>query len=433
MLAHDELWGDGRGFQLFVLTLAAMAAAYSKTAVGPLQEAIRVDLMLSDNQMALLQGPALALPMVLAALPLGLVIDRYSRVRLLLMLAVMNALCLMMTALTARFELLFLARCLAGLGAFATVPVVISLLADLYPPAQRGRVLTVMTIGQFGGAAAVFALGGEILTGLHDGSSGWRAVLLWLTLPLVAVAALVLALREPPRTGVEVDKPSVRAACAELWGYRALIVPLSVGVVLVEVALGAALVWTAPTLSRSFGLSPDRIGAIMGAVVLTSGILGAIAGGVLADVAQRAGGTRHTVSVLSGLALLGVPAGLFAIMPGVSLASTLLGLFLAIVTAICVMGTAVCTVAIPNELRGLCLAVLFAAGAILGVGFAPVTVSLLSDALGGAGMIGRSLAMVCGSASLLGAVALACGARALPRMSRDEKATSSLTPRRGFE
>jgi hypothetical protein len=65
----------------------ATAGAYARTAMSPLQETMRVALGLSDNQMASLQGPALALPLMLVAVPLGVLIDSRSRVRMLLVLA----------------------------------------------------------------------------------------------------------------------------------------------------------------------------------------------------------------------------------------------------------------------------------------------------------------------------------------------------------
>src|SRR6202795_205982 len=72
--------------QMALMIIIVSAASFAATAVNPLQETIRDALALTDNQIALLQGPALALPMIAAAVPLGLLIDRYSRVRLLLAL-----------------------------------------------------------------------------------------------------------------------------------------------------------------------------------------------------------------------------------------------------------------------------------------------------------------------------------------------------------
>ena len=403
-----------RGRQFLLLTVAVTAAFYARTAVGPLQEAIRFSLSLSDNQMALLQGPALALPIVMAAIPLGLLIDRYSRVRLLLIFAVLDLIGGLLTALASDFALLFAARCLVGLTATATGTTAFSLLADLYLPAQRGRASTVVVIGQFGGMSAAFALGGALLTLSDTGPEGWRWALRWLTVPLAPVIFILLAMREPKRADIAVKNPSVREALVELWRYRAVVSPLVAGVVLIEMVLGAALTWAAPAFSRSFALPSDRVGAIMATGLMVSGILGPIAGGTLADVGQRTGGPRRTMGVLCGLSLLAVPAGLFAFASQIAAASVLLVLFMTIVSAVAVMGTVLFTIVIPNEVRGLCMAILFAACLLFGLGMAPVSVSLLSGFMGGPAMIGKALALAGMVASIFAAIFFALGRRSCP-------------------
>lgn len=400
-----------RSYQLLLLTLAAAGATYARTTLGPLQEAARIALSLSDNQIALLQGPALAVPMVVAAVPIGLLIDRYSRVQLLFLLAGLNLLGTVLTAFASGFVLLFVARCLIGLTAAAITATAVSLLADLYEPVRRGRANMVIVVGQAAGGAAAFALGGALLTWIATAADSWRWAMVWLASPLVLVMVATLAMQEPSRTGTVVRNSSTRQTLAELWRYRAILTPLLVGLVMAEVAFLPVLTWTAPTFMRRFALAPDRVGALMSLVIAVSGVIGPIAGGTLADLAQRSGGPRRTLLVLSGLALLSVPAGLFAVVPGVGLASTLLIVFIALASAVGVIATTLITVVIPNELRGLCISVAAAACVIFGTGLAPLGVSLLSTAMGGAAAIGKALTAVCVIGSLLAVPLFAFGAR----------------------
>jgi MFS family permease len=399
---------------LVLLTAAAAAVAYARTALGPLQETMRVALDLSDNEMALLQGPALALPMILVAIPLGLAIDRYSRVRLLFAFAVLSAAGSLLTAASQTFGVLFAARCLVGLTATAASTTAFSLLADLYPPAQRGRASMIVVIGQYGGMSAAFLVGGYLLAVLGSGPSEWRWAMCWLSAPLVIAAFTTLAMHEPSRTGLGLSQPSTRASFAEFWQYRARILPLLAGLVIAEMGVMAVMTWAAPTLSRNFALTPDNVGALIAVIVLLSGILGPCVGGALADLSQRTGGPRRTIAVLSGLGFLSVPAGLFAAAPGVVSAGILLAVFMTIIGAILVTGIALFTIVIPNELRGLCLALQAAAGVVFGVALAPMAVSFLSGALGGPAMIGKALSLVCMSTSLVSAIALAYGRRHFP-------------------
>jgi MFS family permease len=398
----------GRRFQLLLLVAAMATGGYVRTAVSPLQEAIRTALFLSDTQMAFLQGPVIGIPLAITAIPLGLLIDRYSRKRLLLTLLALSLIGSMLTAIASNFTLLLLARGLAGLMGLSILPVVFSLLADLYPPELRGRVTTAVVVGQVAGNSAAFALGGALLAaGSAPGS--WRWAMLGLLVPLAPVLLLMTALRELPRTGPAGASPSA----AKLWkGLRrtgVTVGPLAIGVVLVETAVGAMLIWSAPMLSRRFSLAPDAIGAIMAIGMLASGILGPLFGGTLADLCQRAGGPRRTVSVLIWLALLSVPASLFAFMPNVVETCVLLITSMTLMLAMAIMGLTLITIVIPDEIRGLCMSVLLAAILLFALAVAPVTVSLLSEAIGGLATIGKALSIICATAGLLAAATFAYG------------------------
>lgn len=395
--------------QFVWLTVVASSAHYARTAVGPLQETIRIALKLSDNQMALIQGPALAVPLILTAVPVGLLVDRYSRVRLLLLFAACDAVGSLLTALAPGMVVLFIARCLIGLSATAISTTAFSLVADLYAPAQRGRATMAMAVAQYGGMAAAFALGGELLALLGPTVNEWRWAMLYLTAPLVVVTCMAFAISEPPRTEVAVKNPSLATVWPELWRLRGAFLPVLSGIVMAEIAGIAVLVWAPPTLTRVFSLSAERTGNVMATVLLVSGLVGPFAGGVLADVCQRRSGPHRTLAVITGLALLSAPAGLFALAPGVELASLLLVTFMTLVGAIATAGTALFSIVIPNELRGLCMSILVAVCAVFGAGLAPLMVSVLSGAIGGTTTIGRALALIATLSSALGALLFGSG------------------------
>jgi MFS family permease len=398
-----------------LLALVTSAAIYARSAVGPLQEAVRFALAISDNQMAMLQGPALALPFVLAAIPLGILIDRYSRARLIFIFAVSNAGGSLLTAFAPDFASLLVARCIVGFSAQAIWVTSLSLLADLYAPDQRGRATMIVAIGAVVGMSAAFAAGGELLVMLDMGSSGWRRTMLWVTVPLIPIAFSMLAVREPQRIGLAMPKPSTREAWAAFWRCRAVVAPLIAGLALFAIADGAASIWTAPTLSRNFALPPDRTGITVAMVLLVSGVLGPIIGGFLADLCQRSGGPLWTMRAVSVLAFLSIPAGAFAIAPSVASVSILLVVFMTVGVAFNVTVPTLVTIVVPKELRGLCLALVSAGSMLCGFALAPVTVSLLSGSMGGLPMIGQALAWVCVTSSVVGAVTFAVGSRSLPR------------------
>jgi len=400
--------------QLILIALAASAALYSRTALSPLQETVRNALALNDNQIALLQGPALALPMVLTAAPIGYLIDHQSRARLMFTFAVLIVVGSALTALAPDFAILFTARCIIGVSAPAIATAAASMVADAVSADHRGRANMFLSMGQVAGMSAAFAFGGATLSRFGARPQDWHSAMAILTLPLVPVAALLLALREPLRTEVESARRGVRTYLGGLWAYRRPIVPLFVGFIMVSIADGASMIWVAPVLARRFALEPARIGGVLALVLMISGLLGPLVGGVVADYSQRTGGPRRAAMSLGGLILIGAPVGLFALAQTAPVMIGLLTVFLLLGAACNVAVTTLLTVVIPNELRGLCMSIVWTTGALFGLGIAPLSISLLSGQLGGASHIGVSLAVVCACSSVVGGIAVALSGRSFP-------------------
>ena len=403
----------GRTFAL--LALAATAAAYARFTVSPLQEAMRAALTLSDRQMAMLQGPALALPMVIAGLPIGLLIDRVSRARLILAFSVIECLGTTLTALAPNYPVLIVARCLVGLAVPAICTAVFSLVGDLYGPTQRGRACMAIVIGQYVGLSGAFALGGSLMGLFGAGHDGWRPAMLGLASVLLPVALLMFWLQEPARQERVVGPIDSKATLKELWQFRAIIAVLVTGVLMGDIGVYGVLSWAAPAFSRQFSTSPQRTGEILGLAVLISGIAGPLIGGLIADFTSRSGGTRRTVVALGGLAALSIPTGAFCFVPHLAAATLMLVAYSTAGSAILVAGTALFTVAIPNEIRGTCVAVSFAIQSLLGIALVPVLISLLSEALGGERMLGAALSITCVGVSILGVGIFGLGSRFFPK------------------
>ena len=408
-----------RGYQLLLLVAAATSASYGRTLLSPLQETLRTGLALTDNEISIIQGPALALPMVVLSLPLGLIIDHWSRRQLLLILALGVLAGSIATGFATTFPALLVARSLVGFCAFAVNPTVLSMLADLYPPTLRGRTGMTIAFGQLGGMAVAFALGG-VAAGYSD-QHGFsvRQSFIWLSIPPLCVLATLFATEEPPHTRSDPTGSTLSGSLAQLWHYRASITPLLVGIVAAEVALGALLVWTAPSFSRSLSLKPESVGILMASVLVVSGTIGPLAGGTLADRCHRTGGPRRTAATLAALAFISIPAALFPVLETTPLAVVVLVTYVTVASSICVMGAALFTVVVPPDLRGLCLALLSGTCVLFGNGVAPVAVSLLSPALGGGPSIARALAIVCLATALVGTFMFSIAARYFRSVSKD--------------
>lgn len=413
------------GLALLALTIASGASL--RIVFSPLQELAKHEMALSDLQLSLVQGLAASIPIALLAIPIGRLVDRSNRVRLLIILATVSALGTLLTASAHGFASLFLARMLAGLGAVCAIPVAISIAADLSPVERRGRAILLLSLGQAIGVAMGFALGGwgvgAIAGGGAFGLLPWRAVHVCFGIAALVMVLPLLLLREPERheTG-NVVHPPFRVVLHELWLRRGYLVPLFIGQISVVMADVAAGIWAAPVLTRDHGLSPEQFAGWMGLAVLVPGIAGSIIGGVVADLGQRSGRRGGVVYGAIAASALSIPAALFPLAPGLEGFALVLAVFLLCGAITGVVTTTVLATIIPNEMRGICLGAFIVVSSVIGMGIAPTVVSLVSTALGGEAHLATALAgtgLVISTASLL---AFALAARRLPAVTRSADA-----------
>jgi predicted MFS family arabinose efflux permease len=395
--------------QLLLLGSATWAATYVRYTTGPVQEAMHRSLSISDNQMAVLQGTAVAVSMVIGAVPVGLLADRISRKRMVLVASGFALVALLLCAKASSYNGLLLARFLLGPSIAGMLVPSYSMAGDWVAPAYRGRATMVLTLGETLGSPAAFALGGVLLV-----FANWSRTLLWMAVPMVLVLALLAVIKEPLRREVSVARPPLRSILPLLWEHRRVAVPLQLGRATLFIADGAVLAWAAPLFTRKFHLSADRIGYTMGIALLVAGFAGPLLGGPLVDVCQRYGGPRRAIVCIAVLATVSVPIGLFALASSALWAAILLAVFIALGFTISAAALALTLIVIPGELRALNVGISLIVGSVFFIALAPLAVSGLSGILGGEGALPQALAIVCGVASLVNAIYFASVARHFP-------------------
>lgn len=387
---------------LLLLATTIGSASAMRTVFSPVQEVAAADLHFNDFQMSLLQGLAISIPIGLLAIPVGRMTDRGNRALLLFGLAMLWTIGTALTVFATEFWQIFAARMLAGIGAFSSLTVAISLTADLSSPATRGRSLMVLSLGNMVGGAAAFAFGGSLLghyasaAPLIEGLAPWRNVLLVFAGASLVLSLLLLTLREPARQEISETSPALSVALRELWERRGLLAPLFLGQVTVVMADAAASIWAAPVLERHYNLAPDEFGGWMGLVILGSGVIGALAGGFAADFGHK---SKIKGGILIGAviaAALSIPGAFFPLMPTAEGFAWLLLLLLTCGAITGLVTAAAIAVLVPNEIRGVCLGAFIVIGAIIGFGVAPTMVTLVGGAIGGADALRYGLAL-CGA------------------------------------
>ena len=359
--------------------------------VGPIQE----DMGLSDTQISLLHGVAFALFYTLLGFPLGRLADRYNRVKIItwgvIIWSFMTALC----GVAKNFTHLFLARVGVGIGEAALSPAAYSLITDYFPPDKRSKALSVYVIGPSLGIGVAFVLGGILVTAadtLPDYELpvlgriySWQLIFFMIGLPGLLFPLVLKLIKEPVRRGqLRTKEQNSSVPLAELGRFLLLnkraLVSIFFGIGCVVAIHQALLLWIPTFFNRTYGMEAADAGTIFGLLMMVGGIAGVFGAGWLADFWSAKGKENAILTIVFWCITIPiVPSTLAPLMPTATAA--FLVLLPAIVLLCAPMGIVVSAIQqiVPNELRGQISALYLFSINLLGLGFGPTLVALLTD------------------------------------------------------
>lgn len=190
--------------RLFVATMFLVCTFnFADRAVfSVLAQTIKGDLGLTDLQLGLLQGLAFALLYAAAGLPIGLLAERFSRVRIVALATALWSAATVASGLATGFAQLMLARLAVGMGEAGFTAPTSALVSDLVPRQRRASTMALIMLGT---PAGLFL--GAIAAGAVAARYGWRASFWALGLPGLAMAGLVLLLLRDPDRGLAEGVP----------------------------------------------------------------------------------------------------------------------------------------------------------------------------------------------------------------------------------
>ena len=382
-------------YTLALLTILSAFSFMDRQILAVLTQPVKLEFNLTDLQIGLITGLGFALTFALLGVPLGRWADRHERRSLVVVCRGVGGAMAALGATASGFWMLLLSRSGGAVSDAGGNPASLSMVADLYPPEQRARAMSVFASG--GSLGALMALvGGSWVAQAY----GWRVALASVGgVSLLLTALLWLTVQEPRRGGGHnpLDaQQSQFAAVREIWRApvtRWLIVAAAC-VLLAAYSFGT---WNTALLVRHHGLSLSAAGWVSGAAALAS-MAGGLVSGALADVL-----TRRDPRWQMGVPMLGVaaalPAGLaYLMLPAGNLTAAvpLVVLYAFFLTWWVAPTYAALSLVVPPSQRATASAMLLLAGSIIGNGLGPILTGWLSD----------RLAPLAGSASLAWALAL---------------------------
>jgi MFS family permease len=408
-------------YVVFVLMTCLTLSFIDRQILGLLVDPIRRDLGVSDTLIGVLQGLAFALFYTFMGLPVGWLVDRYSRRAIIVAGVVfwsaMTALC----ALAGDYRSLFAARTGVGVGEATLGPSAMSLTTDYFPKEKLGSALSLYGMGIFVGSGVAMIVGGAVtqaVVGMPAVTlpvigeiASWRLTFLIVGLPGMLVGLLVYTAREPLRRNLlrtsegKSTRLSLGEIWRELWLRRKSVAGLCVALSAQAACNYAIFAWAPTYFLRVHKWDRATTGLTLGVMILTAGIVGMYAGGKLCDRWVRRG--IHEAPLKVGVVATvwaGVFFGLAMSMPDLTWLLVLMvpaQFFLALPVG---SSYAAMQLIVPNQLRGQSAALLFFTISLGGQTIGPFLPGFLNDRVFHDGnMIGWSLAITVVLASAVSA------------------------------
>jgi len=365
---------------LAILFLVTTSNYFDYFILSVLLDPIKNEFGVSDTLLGLLSGVCFSALYAVAALPIARWADRGNRrtviVWALTAWSTLTAIC----GLAQSFWQLAALRLGVGAVEPGAVPPAQSLLADYFPPERRASALALLTQG---GSAAGW-LFGVVIGGYIAAEYGWRMAFVLAGAPglLLAMVARVF-LAEPRRSlGFPAAGPlreTLTETCRRLRHKHSFLFA-SVGLAIYGIFGFGIAIFLPSFMIRTLHVTLEQVSLSWGLAISAANLLGALAGGWLADrLSPRdvrcygwiaAGGCAASIP-LYGLALACERMSTFIAVDFLAEASLAIGLpaSFAAVHAVC-----------GNQRRVMAIAIMLFTFTLVGSGLGPLIAGALSDA-----------------------------------------------------
>lgn len=410
MTNEHRVGGSAAWWALLLLTATYTFSFIDRQIINLLVDPIRTDLSLSDSQVSFLQGLAFVLPYVILSIPLGRIVDRANRIRVLVFGILIWTVSCVTCGLAKNFWQLGVARMGVGAGEASVTPASWSLLADYFPEDRRALPVSIFLMGPYLGAGLSLILGAEVVgwaSGLGaielpmvGALAPWQLTFMLVALPGLLMVFLLPLLREPPRTQrlTQTAEPLSWGDVANyVWPRRGVFGAYLLGAPFIVLVLYALQAWVPSLLIRVHGLEIVDAGRYYGTIALLAGSAGVLSG----PVAARWLATRMDPDRAPLITSIWSTSLLIPVLVGAGLAESLSWVLVLITGAsylvtfpLALFATGLQS-ASPNEMRGLMAGCFVLSTNLIGLALGPTSVALASDYIfESTQAVGSSLALV---------------------------------------
>jgi MFS family permease len=412
-----ELSYPSRRYAWFVVYVLATAFAFSlldRQIIALLVQPIKLNLGLSDTQFSLVAGLAFVTCYCTCGLLFGKFADTHNRRNIIIVAIVLWSFATIACGIAHTFLQLFIVRMLIGVGEAALSPSAYSMIADYFPKEERPKAIGIYTLGSLVGpgiglmaispALKATANVSTVTIPLFGAIQPWQAAFLFVGLPGLLVALVLMLVKEPVRHEVKhggVGRDDLRRFLRRKAKVLALIIITFASNGMVNFCITT---WAPAVLIRKFHWTEATVGMSFGLVQLIFATGGVLFGSWW--VSRRIFNDSASIvftTVRNVFLCMAVCAAIMGFSPNEHLT-------LAAISAL-VFGGGICSgqgiVALfqvtPNMFRGRMVGVYILMGALLGLGLGASLVAAITDyVFRNERAVAESLAIVVAGASLLG-------------------------------
>ncbi|MCA9220126.1 MAG: MFS transporter [Rhodobacteraceae bacterium] len=416
-------------FVVLAISLLQIGSHIDRQIITLLVEPMRRDFGVNDTQVSLLLGFAFALFYGVTAIPIGRLVDRFHRVRILVIAVIFWSLATLWCMLSDSYWSLFVARMMVGLGEAALIPAGFSILSDYFRPGRIASAISCVTGASFVGSGVALAFGGWVIDALPTSPTvvlpivgeirSWQLAFGFASIPSFVILVLFAFVREPKRRGAAPAEShvTIRDILKYLASDKQLWIAIFVGMSFINTFQYGITAWVPTFFMRTYGWTASEIGQIYGAGFIICGTLGTVSGGWLCDrLYDRIGRRAFVILPLASAAIVAPIIFVFAIAGNDTVSATLL--FLLTYFGTISFGGAVGALPslAPNRMRGQLVAAYMLLGTLIGQGGGPWIIAFFTDHVFGDPMLIRNSIASVSTSLLIGAViVLFIGQRAIAR------------------
>lgn len=365
-------------YLLTIMLLVGAVSVFDRFIFALALQPIKQDLSLTDTQLGFMSGIAFAAFYALAGIPIARWADNGNRITLATITTGLVGLMVAICGTVTNFYQMLMARAGVAVGEAGCMPTAQSLLADYFDRSERPQAMAIYAMFYPISMVIGYLLGGWLLEEL-----GWRKTFIVLGLPAIVVALIVkLTLKEPR---VEIRKKthspprqSMLAVLKILYAIPSFRYLLICSCVFNFFVMGTGQ-WQASFFIRSYGMGTTELGAWLALMWGVFGIVGNYLGGFLATRFAASQEKRQMNGLAIAVLLLGVTNACIYLAPDQSLAMACIAIFAVLGTVSNGPFFSAVQCLVPENMRSVSLALIFLFAHLIGFGFGPLFIGILSD------------------------------------------------------